>query len=114
MNGFLGKLASRVSGTRMQESYIEVLDVLTKLRDFRDEVTVSFEGDQNSYKSMVMALNARHRVMVIENSLPCAPDKAEMRERLKSDLPANKAALAEAFEGRGLYGSYFAEMLEAL
>jgi hypothetical protein len=48
------------------------------------------------------------------DSEPCAPDKARLKALVKSDWEANKARLREAFLDKGLYGSYFSEMLDAL
>lgn len=57
----------------MSESYIEMLDILTTLRDSGDEMCVKFLGDDTSYPSVVTAINAKHRVMVIDNAIPASP-----------------------------------------
>lgn len=57
----------------MSESYIEVVDVLTHLRNDACELSVTFEGDKVSYATTVTALNARHRVMVLESYTPILP-----------------------------------------
>ena len=73
MNGMLDLVQKLVKGNSMSESYVEVVDLLTTLRDSRSEVAVRFEGDSNYYPSFVTAVSPRHRVMTIRDSVPAAP-----------------------------------------
>lgn len=57
----------------MSESYAEVIEVLTSLRDSHSEIAVGFAGDTNFYPSIVTAVSARHHVMTIRNSVPASP-----------------------------------------
>ena len=52
---------------RMSESYIEVLDVLHYLRDSSGEVSMRVQGDDTAYPGIITALNAKHRVMVVDS-----------------------------------------------
>lgn len=54
----------------MTESYIEVLDILTYLRNTSGEVSVSFQGDDSTYPSIITALNAKHQIMVLDSQMP--------------------------------------------
>ncbi|MBT8145746.1 MAG: hypothetical protein KJN90_02780, partial [Gammaproteobacteria bacterium] len=57
----------------MSESYAEVIEVLTSLRDNHSSIAVGFAGDNNFYPSVVTAVSAKHRVMTIRNSIPASP-----------------------------------------
>lgn len=59
-------ISMRQSG-RMSEAYIEVLDVLNYLRDSAGEVSMRVQGDDNAYPGVITALNAKHRVMVVDS-----------------------------------------------
>ena len=54
----------------MSESYIEVVDVLTHLRNEASELSVTFEGDKVSYSTTVTAMNARHRILMLGSYPP--------------------------------------------
>lgn len=69
----LEKLGSLASGITTTHSYNEVLDTLEKLKDSGKKVHIKFQGDEISYTSSVCALNAQHRVFVLENLYPTAP-----------------------------------------
>lgn len=73
MNEFLTRLMSFALKSGMTESYIEVLDILKNLRDAQSEVYVRFQGDNALYPSKVTALNAKHKIMVVENAAPTVP-----------------------------------------
>lgn len=50
------------------EALIEVVDVLTTIKESRSEVSVLFDGAEESYHSTIAAINARHRVLVIDSA----------------------------------------------
>ena len=67
------KLQSFRFGQKMNDSFLEVVDVLTHLRNSGREVTVTFEGDTISYPTTVSAFNAKHRIMVLDSLAPVYP-----------------------------------------
>lgn len=69
----LARLRRLLEGRTISESYAEVVDMLTNLRDTRTVVAVNFDGEPKFYPSRVTAVNARHHVMTISNSMPLAP-----------------------------------------
>ncbi|MBL4819648.1 MAG: hypothetical protein JKY98_01480 [Gammaproteobacteria bacterium] len=73
----------------MSDSYFEVLDVLSYFKNSKGELSLSFEGDTNSYPCKVTALNVKHRVMVVESSTPILPYGLKHGKPLKI-VTANK------------------------
>ena len=49
-----------------------MLDILTNLRDSESEVMVRYQNDDTDYASKITAVNAKHRIMVINDSYPNA------------------------------------------
>jgi c-di-GMP-binding flagellar brake protein YcgR len=88
MSGLLNLLQNLVVGDSMSESYAEVIDILTSLRDKQSEVGVRFEVDGNYYPGVITGVSARHHIMTIRNSVPAAPP-ALLRDRPVT-LRANK------------------------
>ena len=83
----------------MSESYIEVVDVLTYLRNEASELSVTFEGDKVSYSTTVTAMNARHRIMVLESYTPILPFglKAGKPVTITSETLGRKITLESKF-----------------
>ncbi|MEZ5489416.1 MAG: PilZ domain-containing protein [Gammaproteobacteria bacterium] len=91
MNGVFETIQHLVRGESVSDSYAEVIDILTCLRDSRSAISVQFAGDSHFYPSIVTALSPQHRVMTIKDSIPAAPPalvkdnpviiKAAMRSR---------------------------------
>ena len=50
------------------EALIEVVDVLTTIKESQSEVSVLFDGADESYSSRIGAINARHRILVIDSA----------------------------------------------
>ncbi len=73
MNGVLEVLQNLVRGESVSDSYAEVIEILTSLRDNRSEIAVQFAGDSHFYPSLVTAVSSQHRVMTIKDSIPAAP-----------------------------------------
>ena len=72
----------------MSDSYAEVIEILTNLRNSRSDIAVRFTGDSHFYPSLVTALSPQHRIMTITGSIPAAPSA------LAKDNPVTiKAAL---------------------
>jgi len=67
MSGMLDVIQKLVGGDSMSESYAEVIEVLTSLRDSHSEIAVGFAGDNSFYPSIVTAVSSRHPVMTIRN-----------------------------------------------
>lgn len=59
--------------SRPADSYLEVIDFLTDLRDAGEPVTVKFLGASGGFRSRVLAINAPHHVMVVESSPSLSP-----------------------------------------
>lgn len=66
----LNKLRLLRLGQESTEAFIEVVDVLTTLRNTNAEVSVLFDGADTSFNSTVRAINPRHRIMVIDSPPP--------------------------------------------
>ncbi|MCB1671005.1 MAG: PilZ domain-containing protein [Gammaproteobacteria bacterium] len=73
MNGVFEVLQSLVRGESVSDSYAEVVEILTSLRDGRNEIAVQFAGDNHYYPSLVTAVSPHHRIMTIKDSIPAAP-----------------------------------------
>ncbi len=82
MNSLLDKLRLLRFRPESTEAFIEVVDIITTLRETAAEVSVLFDGEETGFKSSVRAINARHRVMVID------PEPSEMAlHNLRKGLP---------------------------
>lgn len=82
MNSLLDKLKLLRFRPESTEALIEVVDIITTLRETSADVSVIFDGTDTGFKSCVRAINARHRVMVID---PAPPEIA--LNSLKKGLP---------------------------
>lgn len=72
MSTLLDVLQKLLRGESVTDSYAEVLEILTSLRDIHHEIAVQFAGDNNFYPSAVTAVSPRHRMMTIRGSIPAA------------------------------------------
>ena len=70
MNSLLDKLKLLRFRPQSTEAFIEVVDIITTLRETSADVSVLFDGADTGFKSCVRAVNARHRVMVIDSAPP--------------------------------------------
>lgn len=61
--------------TTSRRDYQDVAVALETLRKSGKPVTVKFEGDTRSYSSRVTAFNEEHRIFVLSNVFPPAPDE---------------------------------------
>jgi|GEM_PF-2069721 len=82
----------------MSESYAEVIEVLTSLRDNQSEIAVGFAGDNNFYPSIVTAVSSRHHVMTIRDSIPAS--QAALVKDNPVTIKAQKAGRELIFESR--------------
>ena len=68
MRNFLNKINWFGNKLVKTESLIEVVDVLSQLRDAKSEVSVQFDGADEGYSSQIFGINARHRIMVVDSA----------------------------------------------
>ncbi len=73
MIDIIQKLKMLGSGGKLSESYIEVIDILTMLRDTSSPVSVNLEGMEQPFESYLTALNTKHKVMVIDAAKDTIP-----------------------------------------
>lgn len=73
MNSLLDKLKLFRFRQNSTEAFIEVVDIITTLRETAAEVSVRFDREDTRFTSCVRAVNARHRVMVIDSAPPEIP-----------------------------------------
>ena len=73
MNNLLHKLWLLTQSNHSKESFIEVANILTSLRDSGSGLSVLFDGADSSFDSRILAVNARHRVVIIDSSPEEAP-----------------------------------------
>lgn len=103
MSGVFEVIQHLLRGESVSDSYAEVIEILTTLRDSRSDIAVQFAGDNHFYPSRVTALSPQHRVMTIKDSIPAAPS-ALVKE--------NPVTIKAAMQGRELvFESRFIEPL---
>lgn len=98
MSAVLDILQKLVRGESVTDSYAEVVEILTSLRDSHHEIAVQFAGDNNFYPSAVTAVSPRHRMMTIRDSIPAAPS-ALFKDNLVT-IKAQKQGRELLFESR--------------
>lgn len=93
MNSLLDKLKLLRFRRESTEAFIEVVDIITTLRETSAEVSVLVDGADTGFKSCVRAINARHRVMVIDS----APSEIALHN-LKKGLPLTLSTTTQGRE----------------
>ena len=68
--------------TNSRRGYQDVINALESLRKSGKPVTVKFKGDNRSYSSRVTAVNEEHKIFVLANVFPPAPEETFTKGRV--------------------------------
>ena len=68
--GFLNVLKTLGLSRKFDDSYLEVVDILTRLRETANEVSVCFQEESSTYQGKISAFNPLYRIMVVDVPVP--------------------------------------------
>ena len=63
----------------MTTSNLEVIEVLEELKESRNVINISLQGDETIYKSFITAINAKYGVLLVDIYEPMVPVKSLKR-----------------------------------